>query len=296
VAVEQDAELVAAEAVGASVAGDRRLKIAGETAQERVARGVTEGVVVLLEAVEVEERERARLVRRRRPRGVIEVEHQGPAVRQPGEAVGQRFAPAGLQQAQVLAEEQHPARADDQQCGDRQQRRGAGGVARAAANDRRPAGGMAEPDHAVGSAVRSADGCPGAAGALGVAETPVAPVQVMGGHGGGAAPALGGVVVQVGPGMGLASADLGLAARAAVAPAAELAAAKTWALQRHRRAGYERDRPAWPPARFVGHPLVDGRAPTPPRLAVRTGCGAPRVATGGRPRAVCGTRGRSTRR
>ena len=71
--VEQDAELVAAQAVGAAVARDRGGEIGAEALQQRVAGGVAEGVVVLLEAVEVEEGEAApvggRRLRRRRPRG-----------------------------------------------------------------------------------------------------------------------------------------------------------------------------------------------------------------------------------
>ena len=54
--VEQQAELVAAEPVGAADGGQR----GREPAQQRVAGGVAEGVVVVLEAVEVEEDERVR--------------------------------------------------------------------------------------------------------------------------------------------------------------------------------------------------------------------------------------------
>ena len=70
IAIEQHAELVAAQAIGAAVARDRGVEVGAQALQQRVAGGVAEGVVVLLEAVEVEERERAAVgagrVRRRR--------------------------------------------------------------------------------------------------------------------------------------------------------------------------------------------------------------------------------------
>ena len=124
VALEQDAELVAAETVGAAVAGDGGLEVGAEALQERIAGHVAEGVVVLLEAVEVEEREGAPVGGRRLVGGVLQVAHQGAAVGQAGEAVGQRLAPAGAQQAQVLAEEHAAAGAGDEQRPGGQQRGG----------------------------------------------------------------------------------------------------------------------------------------------------------------------------
>jgi hypothetical protein len=61
---------------------------------------------------------------------------------------------------------------------------------------------------------------------LGHAGTPVTCGGAVSGHGSSAAAPLGAVVVQVGPGLRLALVALGLAARAAVAPAAQLAAAE----------------------------------------------------------------------
>ena len=84
-AAHEQAELVAAEAVGAADARQR----GREPAQQRVARGVAEGVVVVLEAVEVEEDERVRTpVALARSRSWIE----RAAVGQLGQLVGQRLA------------------------------------------------------------------------------------------------------------------------------------------------------------------------------------------------------------
>ena len=70
----------------------------GEPDKQRIAARVTEGVVVALEAVEIEEgeRERARVVLGRQAPG--EVAHQPPPVAQAGQIVGEREASAALEQ------------------------------------------------------------------------------------------------------------------------------------------------------------------------------------------------------
>ena len=60
--IEDDAELVATETVGGVVGTDPGRETAAEAAKQRVAGRVPEGVVVGLEAVEVEEREDVRSV------------------------------------------------------------------------------------------------------------------------------------------------------------------------------------------------------------------------------------------
>ena len=52
-----DAELVSAQSVGATVGRDRGLQALGELSQQRVTGRMAEAVVVRLEAVEVEQRE-----------------------------------------------------------------------------------------------------------------------------------------------------------------------------------------------------------------------------------------------
>src|SRR5262249_40131898 len=59
-AASHQAELVAAHPVRPSGAGGgQRLEVSAEPGEQRVARGVTEAVVVLLEAVQVEQHEKA---------------------------------------------------------------------------------------------------------------------------------------------------------------------------------------------------------------------------------------------
>ena len=86
--VEQEAELVAADAGRRARGADGRREL-GRGGEQRVAGGVAEGVVVALEAVEVEE-PRARLARRGRRQLAREVVHERAPVRQPGERVRAR--------------------------------------------------------------------------------------------------------------------------------------------------------------------------------------------------------------
>ena len=108
----EDAELVAAHAVGGAVAGDRLREAAAEALEQHVAGDVAEGVVVGLEAVEVVEREH---LRDAAGRGVLEVERERAAVAEAGERVGRRLALAALQHPQVRAEREHEARDADEQ-------------------------------------------------------------------------------------------------------------------------------------------------------------------------------------
>jgi hypothetical protein len=89
VGLEEDAELVAAEPVGATVAADGRGQVGAQPAEQRVARRVPESVVVLLEAIQVEEGEDPLLP------GVpgklaLDGLEEVAAVPEPGQLVGER--------------------------------------------------------------------------------------------------------------------------------------------------------------------------------------------------------------
>jgi hypothetical protein len=105
-------------------------------------------------------------------------------------------------------------------------------IAWAAADDQGPGrvAASGDLDDVVGLQV---GGGVGGAAQLGHAGAPVAHGGTVGGDSLGAAAAFGAVVVQVGPGRGLAPVDLALAPRAAVAPAAQLAAVQACAAQGH---------------------------------------------------------------
>ena len=115
-AVEQQAELVAAEPVGGAAALDRAGQRAAEPREQRVARRMPERVVVGLEAVEVEEQQRAGVLVGV-DQGVLEVGHQPAPVGQPAEPVGERLLVAAPQQLQVLAEREAAARHRGEQPG-----------------------------------------------------------------------------------------------------------------------------------------------------------------------------------
>ncbi len=87
---KQEAELIAAEAIGPPVAADRGAQSGPDPAQEGVAGGVAEGVVVALEAVEIEEHERLGVALVGVGDGDVQIAHQPPAVAQAAEAVGHR--------------------------------------------------------------------------------------------------------------------------------------------------------------------------------------------------------------
>ena len=89
--VGDDAELVAAGPVGAAAElGDRVGERRAEAQQQRVAGEVAEGVVVVLEAVEVEHRQHDRRLGGGGPDPPLEVGEQLAAVAQAGQRVGGR--------------------------------------------------------------------------------------------------------------------------------------------------------------------------------------------------------------
>ena len=97
----EHAELVAAEPVRRAIGGGRLAKPAAQAGEQRVAGGVAVGVVVLLEAVEVEEHERHRVLDGRKRKLALEVLHQAAAVVQARQRVCQRLVLAGLEHALV---------------------------------------------------------------------------------------------------------------------------------------------------------------------------------------------------
>ena len=112
---EQHAELVAAHPVGRAGVADGVAQPRAEAAEQRVARRVAEGVVVALEAVQVEEAEQHGLAAVER---AVEVLHQPPAVAEPGERVGDRVVAAGLQHPRVGPEgHAHPHHREEQRRG-----------------------------------------------------------------------------------------------------------------------------------------------------------------------------------
>ena len=106
--VEQDAELVAAEPVGDAAIADTVGQLRGEAHEQRVAGDVAEGVVVGLEAVEVEEHERHRTGMAASNEVLEHAQHQA-AVAEARERVGQRFVARGVQEREVLGEHQRAA-------------------------------------------------------------------------------------------------------------------------------------------------------------------------------------------
>jgi hypothetical protein len=114
--VDEQAELVAAEAVGGSRRASDAVEPARQPHEQGVAGGVTEGVVVALEAVEVEHEEHARA---RPPLGQVRLEL--PPVGQAAESVGLGLLPARLQHAAVLDQAQRHAHDDREQAGGREQ-------------------------------------------------------------------------------------------------------------------------------------------------------------------------------
>ena len=122
---QQEAELVAAQPVGAPVGAAGLEQGLAEPLEQRVARAVPERVVVGLEPVEVEEDQRAAAVGLQHG---VEVGHQRAAVGQVGEAVGEGLAAARGQQADVLCVGQagaHPG-GQHRQGGERDGRHGDG--------------------------------------------------------------------------------------------------------------------------------------------------------------------------
>ena len=86
-----DDELVAADAVGTAAVADGDSQLAGQAAQQRVAGGMAERVVVGLESVEVEDAEGDRLVAAERTDHALDVGEQLAAVAETGQRVGGRI-------------------------------------------------------------------------------------------------------------------------------------------------------------------------------------------------------------
>ncbi len=107
--LEEHAELVAAHAEDLPAGADVFAQVGAEAGEEDVARRMAEGVVVVLEAVEVEQGERDRRLGDRLREGLVERAGQCAAVAEAGERVGQGLAARGVQHADVLAERQRQA-------------------------------------------------------------------------------------------------------------------------------------------------------------------------------------------
>ena len=101
---EQRAELVAAHPIRTRRRPDGGLKSRSESCQERVPGGVTEGVVVALEAVQVEQNEHLG-----NPFELRQILEQPATVSEARECVGQRFAPAAPNHQEVVAEDKNEA-------------------------------------------------------------------------------------------------------------------------------------------------------------------------------------------
>jgi hypothetical protein len=87
----QDAELVAAKAVGGRAPlGHLGIQRARQSDQQGVAGGVAKGVVVGLEAVEVEQQQQQRPARAGAPQATFQVELELAPIADPGQGVGQR--------------------------------------------------------------------------------------------------------------------------------------------------------------------------------------------------------------
>ena len=127
--VQQEAELIAAEAIGPPVVADRRAQGGPEPGQQRIAGSVAEGVVVALEAVEIEEHERLGVELVGVGDGDVQIPHQPPAVAQAREAVGQRVQGAVAQHPDVLHEGENRAHGAQDERGRRQHHRGGRHVA-----------------------------------------------------------------------------------------------------------------------------------------------------------------------
>jgi hypothetical protein len=109
----QDAEFVAAHAIREAAPVDRARQRAAEPGQEGVAGRMAVDVVVGLEAVEVEEQQQERALRRRVDDLLGEVVGERPPVAQPGQRVGRRLAAARAEQRHVLPERQPQPHAGD---------------------------------------------------------------------------------------------------------------------------------------------------------------------------------------
>ena len=123
--VEERAELVAAHPERAAAAGQVGREVAAEADEQRVAGGVAEGVVVVLEAVEVEQDEHERVGVVGLGQHALEVAGQRAAVAEPGQRVRHRLVARRAQDRDVVAEGQHQPRhhRDEREGGQRDRER-----------------------------------------------------------------------------------------------------------------------------------------------------------------------------
>ena len=105
----EHAELVAPETIGPPMGPDAALERLAQAREQRVAREVAEGVVVVLEAIEVEEEQHRRVGGP--GRAGLEVGHELAAVGQAGQAVARR---GGLELAARCAQRQRGERHEHQ--------------------------------------------------------------------------------------------------------------------------------------------------------------------------------------
>ncbi len=105
----EHAELVATEPVGTAIAGHRGAQLVADALKQSVAGGVTEAIVVGLEAVEVEDREH-RLTRT--ANSVLEVGEQSTTIAQSRERVSYGFLAHDLEQRDVRSKREHEAQHD----------------------------------------------------------------------------------------------------------------------------------------------------------------------------------------
>jgi hypothetical protein len=96
------AELIPAQAEGLAFRFNGAGQFLTEAGQQGIADGVTEGVVVALEAVQVEQQKRPRRALRGRLKDILEADQKPAAVAERGERVGQRLVAALIDQRQVL--------------------------------------------------------------------------------------------------------------------------------------------------------------------------------------------------
>ena len=102
----QDAELVAAHPVRRATAGDEAVELLAEAREQRIAGGMAEGIVVVLEAVQVEHGED---MRRLLLEGRCEVVEQLPAIPQTGEGIGASLVAGAGEHVHVLRERHREA-------------------------------------------------------------------------------------------------------------------------------------------------------------------------------------------
>ena len=134
---QQQRELVAAEARDQPGLADDLLQARAELRQQPVAGVVAERVVELLEAVEVDHRDRQRRVVAAAELAV-EALVEEPAVREPGQLVGQRQLAARVQRGVLDEGQRHPAEHGDERGGGEPDRRVDGAVE--VVGDEQPAG------------------------------------------------------------------------------------------------------------------------------------------------------------